>query len=451
MDQTAIEDNELVIVGSRYKDLADVFCEYYETGKPLEHDDLVRILGSDRVMLLPVRNTYDYYAVEVRTTDRKLLAHIWMYQSYAVREWMNDHEMKCMQARVTRINTRYGLIFAEPVDAPDLIISGRCNINIDESWARGLPDFYQSNDSQSLNLSLYMLQDELLNAEGWNDRLETRMLNLLQDLLSDLSAEYYDECMALYYMMKHSPIAGIREQSDRLLDGYVRRASIDNMTWWRRVWLPQYIQDVSESDVPRMFELAGYDLQSVEALLHRAPEGLSYLYEANPERFAYHLYYSTLSRDVYTRLLTLIAVRQVMREKGENDIEGLANVVPSGCFKFTSEFTKQKAIAIVKEFYKGSAANLALIEVAFYDHNLLKKRNTHTAFLRNLIVWGAIEALSEKEMKRVTNGMADKYRFIPAEGYLEWNDSNYLNDKNTCSDIGIKLGPTMPYHRNKEK
>ena len=33
MDQTAIEDNELVIVGSRYKDLADVFCEYYETGK----------------------------------------------------------------------------------------------------------------------------------------------------------------------------------------------------------------------------------------------------------------------------------------------------------------------------------------------------------------------------------------------------------------------------------
>lgn len=316
MDQSAIEDNELVIVGSRYKDLADVFCEYYETGKPLEHDDLVRILGSDRVMLLPVRNTYDYYAVEVRTTDRKLLAHIWMYQSYAVREWMNDHEMKCMQARVTRINTRYGLIFAEPVDAADLVISGRCNINIDESWARGLPDFYQSNDSQSLSLSLYMLHDELPNAEGWNNRLETRMLNLLQDLLSDLSAEYYDECMELYYMMKHSPIAGIREQSDRLLDGYVRRASIDNMTWWRRVWLPQYIQDVAESDVPRMFELAGYDLQSVEALLHRAPEGLSYLYEANPERFAYHLYYSTLSRDVYTRLLTLIAVRQVMREKG---------------------------------------------------------------------------------------------------------------------------------------
>ena len=198
MDHTAIEDNELVIVGSRYKDLSGVFCEYYETGKPLEHDDLVRILGSDRVMLLPVRNTYDYYAVEVRTTDRKLLAHIWMYQSYAVREWMNDHEMKCMQARVTRINTRYGLIFAEPVDAADLVISGRCNINIDESWARGLPDFYQSNDSQSLNLSLYMLHDELLNAEGWNDRLETRMLNLLQDLLSDLSAEYYDECMALY-------------------------------------------------------------------------------------------------------------------------------------------------------------------------------------------------------------------------------------------------------------
>ena len=328
MDQTAIEDNELVIVGSRYKDLADVFCEYYETGKPLEHDDLVRILGSDRVMLLPVRNTYDYYAVEVRTTDRKLLAHIWMYQSYAVREWMNDHEMKCMQARVTRINTRYGLIFAEPVDAPDLVISGRCNINIDESWARGLPDFYQSNDSQSLNLSLYMLHDELMNAEGWNDRLETRMLNLLQDLLSDLSAEYYDECMALYYMMKHSPIAGIREQSDRLLDGYVRRASIDNMTWWRRVWLPQYIQDVAESDVPRMFELAGYDLQSVEALLHRAPEGLSYLYEANPERFAYHLYYSTLSRDVYTRLLTLIAVREYYRivpiPKGgtaSNDVE----------------------------------------------------------------------------------------------------------------------------------
>ena len=446
MDQTAIEDNELVIVGSRYKDLADVFCEYYETGKPLEHDDLVRILGSDRVMLLPVRNTYDYYAVEVRTTDRKLLAHIWMYQSYAVREWMNDHEMKCMQARVTRINTRYGLIFAEPVDAADLVISGRCNINIDESWARGLPDFYQSNDSQSLNLSIYMLHDELLNAEGWNDRLETRMLNLLQDLLSDLSAEYYDECMALYYMMKHSPIAGIREQSDRLLDGYVRRASIDNMTWWRRVWLPQYIQDVAESDVPRMFELAGYDLQSVEALLHRAPEGLSYLYEANPERFAYHLYYSTLSRDVYTRLLTLIAVREVMREKGENDIEGLANVVPSGCFKFTSEFTKQKVDTIVKKYYHGSYADLALIEIALYDHGQLEKRNAHTPFIKALVAMGSIKQPNDIVFKQIRKGITDKFRRLPELGYKEW-DNIFLNEKTICISIGRDLGETMPYTR----
>ena len=47
----------------------------------------------------------------------------------------------------------------------------------------------------------------------------------------------------------------------------------------------------------------------------------------------------------------------------------------SACFKFPNDFTRERVAAAVKEFYHGSAANLALIEIVLYDHGQLKKRN----------------------------------------------------------------------------
>lgn len=120
------------------------------------------------------------------------------------------------------------------------------------------------------------------------------------------------------------------------------------------------------------------------------------------------------------------------------------------CFRFASDFIKEMVHRIVRKYYQGSAANLALIEIAFFDHNILKKRNAHTGLINTLIKWGALDKLSDKEIKRLMNGMATKMHSVPSDGYMDWNGSDYVNDKKTCLDIGKELGSTMPYCRKKE-
>ena len=105
----------------------------------------------------------------------------------------------------------------------------------------------------------------------------------------------------------------------------------------------------------------------------------------------------------------------------------------------------------MNDYHQGIAANLALIEVTLFDHNLLNKRNAHTALLKALMAWDMIDQLSDEELKKTTNGMANKLGFLPSAGYMEWNDKSYVNDKKTCMDIGKDLGSTMPYSRKKEE
>ena len=120
------------------------------------------------------------------------------------------------------------------------------------------------------------------------------------------------------------------------------------------------------------------------------------------------------------------------------------------CFKFVNDFIQQKVDDVVKAYHHGSTANLALIEVTLFDHNLLKKRNAHTAFLKTLMAWEIIDQLSDEELKKTTNSMANKIFYLPSDGYQEWDGSDYVNDKKTCLDIGKELGPTIPYCRKKE-
>lgn len=119
----------------------------------------------------------------------------------------------------------------------------------------------------------------------------------------------------------------------------------------------------------------------------------------------------------------------------------------SACFKFSNDFTRERVAVVVKEFYHGSTANLALIEIVLYDHGQLKKRNAHTAFLKALMAWGIIEKTDDKELKKVSNGMAAKMRSLPPEGYLGWKDKGCVNDRGLCIDIGKQLGDTMRYGR----
>lgn len=91
-----IEMDELVIVGSRYsKDLKDRLLPIYEKGEPMSAEELGRLLGGTTLVVRPVDDNYfDYYAVGVRTEENLFLGFVWMYQSYALREWMEEQGLK---------------------------------------------------------------------------------------------------------------------------------------------------------------------------------------------------------------------------------------------------------------------------------------------------------------------------------------------------------------------
>ena len=123
---------------------------------------------------------------------------------------------------------------------------------------------------------------------------------------------------------------------------------------------------------------------------------------------------------------------------------------PGDCFKFMNDFIKQKVETVVNTYYQGSAANLALIEIVFFDHNLLKKRNSHTALIKTLCEWGTIGPFSKAEIKRIMTAVSNKMYALPDDGYIEWDNKAYVNDKKTCLDIGKELGDKIKYCRNKD-
>lgn len=139
---------------------------------------------------------------------------------------------------------------------------------------------------------------------------------------------------------------------------------------------------------------------------------------------------------------------QPVENPNEEQIDYSASITE--CFRVSSEFVRQRVCDVVKDYYLGAAANLALIEITLFDHSLLIKRNKHTAFVRSLMAWGIIPFLNDETIAKIANSMAYKMRALPTSGYKEWDGSNFVNDKKTCTDIGKELGPTIPYSRKKE-
>ena len=136
------------------------------------------------------------------------------------------------------------------------------------------------------------------------------------------------------------------------------------------------------------------------------------------------------------------ASKEANKEGMEQD-EGKWDAVDSSCFKFHNELVKQKVAAVVKEFYHGKTVNLAVIEAALFDHNLLQKRDSHTPFIKALIHWGIIKNMSEAALKKVANGMSQKMKKLPEGGYKGWKDRD--NERALCMKIGNALGTDSPY------
>ena len=315
-----IEMDELVIVGSRYsKDLKDRLQPIYEKGEPMSAEELGRLLGGMSLVVRPVDdNDFDYYAVGVRTKENLFLGFVWMYQSYALREWMEENGQRMLKVRIKRVNTKYGLIFAE-VDGMKLKCQVRDNLDLNPSWANGLPRVLHCNNSMSLDIGMFLLREGLKDKMNYEE-LSKCFENLLVDLPTDLSAHYYRECVELYHLMEWSPSEKVREMRDTLLHTFVNRGSTEKMEWWVKECLPRFISLAEDNNLLGLYEAANFTLERVEALLESAPNGLFYLYKYDHVHFAKQLYYSALPNDVYNRLLTLLAVREMMlgKEKGKS-------------------------------------------------------------------------------------------------------------------------------------
>ena len=114
------------------------------------------------------------------------------------------------------------------------------------------------------------------------------------------------------------------------------------------------------------------------------------------------------------------------------------------CFRFQSDFVKNKVADVIRDYYKGSHANLALIEITLYDHKQLIRRNYHKPFVKALVAWNLIELADEKELQRIVSAVTDKHNRMPKEGYQKWDD-NHADDKSFCEKIGRELGDSVPY------
>ena len=130
----------------------------------------------------------------------------------------------------------------------------------------------------------------------------------------------------------------------------------------------------------------------------------------------------------------------------QNPVMQCGSQAPEECFKNCSEFVRQRVQAVVNDNYLGVDANLALIEIALFDHNLLLKRNSHTAFVRAFVAWHIINVVDEDAIKSIVSSIADKHKRLPKEGYRLWSE-DFINDKAVCEKVGRILGPTIPYNR----
>ena len=440
---------EIIIVGSRYGELAvetkDLYVKNYRT----EKDAFRRALGDDMVYMHPVTNQFDPYAVAVFNCDMKRIGYVWMYQAPAMRCWLDQNNQDYVRAFITEANPVAEVLMAETEQPFEMPVVPRTSQNVNLNWADNLPEVL-TNPNESLSFGLSQLLDELKVATPWSERLQLRIDNLLDYIQVDFSAYRYQDFRTAFWMMRASESEKIRIQSDFLLNALINRASTEHMDWWTNKWLPYFFRKAADSDLLALFEAAHYSLDHVESLLDYAPENLYYKYKVSPLKFANKLYYSALPLKIYNRLLTLMAVREAMVNEVASPQTANKKTLDDGdCFKIGNDFVMEKVEAVVKKFYNGSHAELSLIELTLYDHNLLKKRNSHTAFLKKLMTWGILN-LSDEELKKASRGMAFKMHSLPSFGYMEWDGSDYLNDKKTCTDIGRELGPTIAYNRKKE-
>ena len=314
---------EIVIVASCYEGLSDVIKPLCEKGEPIEREELVKLIGGEEVFLNPRDNKYDAFAVGVYTVTQKLLGYVWMQQAPSVRRWMAENGKSFVAVKIDRFNTKTGLMMAKPTKPMHLERVTRSE-GINEDWAKDLPLVITDIKQQGLEMGLFVLKEKLEVLTEWDDSLKPMLDNVFRYLETDLSDYCYGECIDVYKAMRKSPIEVIREKADWFLKALVNRGSGDRTRWWIDEWLPNFRKEAKGSDLLGVYENSGYSLEMVEELLKDAPMHLYQMYCSNKSRFAKQLYYSALPPQIFYRLITLLTVREGLRDENENHNQRLS-------------------------------------------------------------------------------------------------------------------------------
>lgn len=400
--------NEIIIVGSRYGELASVVKPLYATMTPVTQTDIKEKLGGDVVYLSPTDNQFDDDAVGVFTVSQQLLGYVWMYQSYGLKQMLRNSGKRYVKAQISRMNTTFGLMMATSDGSWTLDANVQDNTIDAPTWAIDLPEVLTSMTSQSLTLGLDLLSDELRESAAWSDRLRQRVDNVLRHLPLDLSASHCQECMEVYRQMKQSTIAEVRSHSELLLQTLVSRGSQQQMEWWTEHWLTDFFASAASSDLLRLYEADGWTLERVEELLRKAPERLFQLYLVNRYRFATHLYYSRLSQRAYDRLLTLLAVREAMLAKQSSDPAEKREAEPEEMFSDDERIIKAvnilKVEGVLKHMYDYTFVMQLMNETEGMPHY-----DTPQSFLKHFAQLGIAPLPDVSSINRIFSKMVGKF------------------------------------------
>ena len=398
--------NEIIIVGSRYGELASVVKPLYAMMTPVAQTEIKEKLGGDVVYLSPTDNQFDDDAVGVFTVSQQLLGYVWMYQSYGLKQMLRNSGKRYVKAQISRMNTTFGLLMATSDGSWTLDANVQDNTIDAPTWAIDLPEVLTSMTSQSLTLGIDLLSDELRESAAWSDRLRQRVDNVLRHLPLDLSASHCQECMEVYRQMKQSTIAEVRQHSELLLQTLVSRGSQQQMEWWTEHWLTDFFASAASGDLLRLYEADGWTLERVEELLRKAPERLFQLYLVNKYRFATHLYYSRLSQRAYDRLLTLLAVREAMLAKqGSSPTE---NREPEEMFSDDERIIKAvnilKVEGVLKHMYDYTFVMQLMNETEGMPHY-----DTPQSFLKHFAQLGIAPLPDVSSINRIFSKMVGKF------------------------------------------
>lgn len=310
---------EIVIVGTRYEQLADVVSPLYDKKVPIKKKDIARLFGSETLYLKPKQNEYDNYAVGVYNENMTLIGYVWAWQSLSIRNWLKENDKTYVPVNINRVNTQTELVLSTPTIP---IFLGKTNRSegIDMTWADDVPNEMTNLEEESQELGLDLLNDELAKSKKWSDILKLRIDNMLYYLRTNLSRQCYDTCMDIYQQLMSSSDERVREQGEWFLKTLVSKGSKRQIEWWVNEWLPEFMKKAYDRETLELYKASGYTLEVVESLLNDAPYRLYQMYKVNKYRFAKQLYYSALPQEIYYRLLTLLALRESLREsQGFND------------------------------------------------------------------------------------------------------------------------------------